>query len=227
MKGHDVNKLLIAIVGIPLVLVLIGVLIATSSDVLHPMSVDAATDYLENQNYVVLSHAEYDLIAKEATAAAAVANAEAAVTNAEAAVVAAQETLDVLLLHNENEVFLYPDTCTKTATFTAGDGVDTWGAWAEITDSGATTLSSKFAADSGYLVEIMTHDYSVADKIFMIELSYGAAKTVIGRSKIRSDWTYVQALRSVVIPSGQTVYYRMQCETGNATLEADFRYYFD
>ena len=227
MKSIEGHKVLIAVVGIPVVLVLIGVLIATSSDFLHPMTVESATEYLEDQHYVVLSHIEYDLIAKEATAAAAVVNAEAAVVNAEAAADAAQETLDVLLTHNENEVYLYPDAATKTVTLTAGDGVDTWGAWAEITDSGATTLSSKFAADSGYLREIMTHDYSEVDNIYMIEIAYGAGKTIVGRSKIRSDWTYVCELRSVVIPAGQTIYYRMQCETGNATLEADFRYYFD
>jgi len=223
MQKDSATKILLAIVAGLILLVFLPMIM----DIGQPMTVSAATDFLEDRDYVVFSAADFALVAKEATAAAAVVNAEAAVVAAEAAVIAAQDTLDTLLIHNENEVFLYPDAATKTVTFTAGDGVDTWGSWAEITDSGATTLSSKFAADSGYLVEIMTHDYSIVDKIFMVELSYGAAKTVIGRSKIRSDWTYVCDLKSVVIPAGQTVYYRMQCETGNATLQADFRYYFD
>lgn len=181
-------------------------------------SVGAATNYLESRGYVVFTQAQYDAVAKEATAVAAV-------VNAEAAALAAQGTLDTLLLHNENEMFLYPTNCTVNVTLTAGIGVDTWGAWAEITDGDAVTLSSKFAADDGYLVEIMTHDYSIADKIYMIEISYGAAKTVVGRVKVRSDWTYVNALRSVVIPAGETIYYRMQSETSGASLQADFRYY--
>lgn len=180
---------------------------------------------MEKQGYVVLAAGEYTTLNNKIDALKV--SADAAVVNAEAAALAAQTTLDILLLHNENEVFLYPDAATKTVTFTAGAGVDTWGTWAEITDSGATTLSSKFVANDGYLVEIMTHDYSIADKIFMIEISYGAAKTVVGRTKVRSDWTYVQALRSVEIPTGETIYYRMQSETANATLLADFRYYYE
>ena len=222
-EGGSVSifKVLVIIVCLPVILMLVGgVLPSVIRSSFTTSSVGAATDYLEGEGYVVFSAAQYALLAKEATAAAAV-------VNAEAAAVVSQATLDTLLLHNENEVYLYPNAANLTVTLTAGDGVATWGTWAEITDSGATTLSSVFAADPGYLIEIMTHDYSAADKIYMIEIAYGASKVVAGRAKIRSDWTYVQPLRSARIPAGNTIYYRMQCETANATLEADFRYYYD
>jgi len=134
--------------------------------------------------------------------------------------------LTTLLQHNENEMHLYPEGVGTTVTFTAGNGIDTFGAWAEIVDSLAVTLSSLFAASAGYIKEIMTRTYSHANEIYIIELSYGAANTILGRVKVRSDWTYVLSLLSVRVPAGETVYYRMKAETALATLIADFRYYF-
>lgn len=208
--------------------VIIVVIGAFVTPLLQYRTVGAATSFLENRGYLVFSAAEYALLAKEATAQAAVANAEAAVINAEAAAAAAEETLGKLLLHNENEVFLYPESVNATVTFTAGTPTDTFGAWAEIIDSDTVTLSSKFAVNSGYIVEVTARDYSVADEIYIIELAYGEAKTIIGRVKIKSDWTYVLALKSnPVTPAGETIYYRMKAETASATLNVDFRYYYN
>lgn len=131
-----------------------------------------------------------------------------------------------LLAHNENEEYVYPDGVGATVSFTAGGGIDTFGAWVEIVDNGAVTLSSKFAANSGYVVELMTRTYSVPNEIFIIELSYGATNIILGRAKVRSDWTYVMTLLSVRVPAGETIYYRMKAQTAGATLIADFRYYF-
>ena len=217
MDKSGINKVLLGFIAVVVTLLCIPI----AMDLRNPISVSAATDYLEDRDYVVFSAAEYALLAKEATA-------YAAVQNAEAAVIASQSTLATLLLHNENEVFLYPDSVTATVNFTAGTPANNFSAWAEITDSDASTLSSKFAANSGYVVEIMTHDYSVADEIYIIEMAYGANKTVIGRVKLRSDWTYVLALRSQpVTPAGETIYYRMKAETAGASLQADFRYYYN
>jgi len=211
---------LVAMVSIALV----TVLVVSVLPVISSLNTAGALSKLTSQGYIVLAAGEYDALLDLLQSVDT--KADAAVINAEAAANTSQAVLNTLLLHNENEVFLYPDAATKNVTLTAGNGVATWSTWAEITDSSATTLSSRFAASPGYLVEMMTHDYSIADKIYMVEISYGASKTVVGRSKIRSDWAYVCTLRSVVIPAGETIYYRMQCETALATLKADFRYYF-
>ena len=211
-----------AIVGLAAAVCVITVIVV---NVLPLTDAGSCITRLEGQGYAVFAAGEYASL--DAKVDALKVSADAAVVNAEVAALAAQGTLNTLLLHTENEVFLYPDTASATCTLTAGAGVDTWGAWAELVDDGAVTLSSKFAADSGYLQQMMTHNYSIADKIFIIEISYGAAKTVVGRAKVRSDWMYVSDLNSVVIPAGETIYYRMQSETAGATLLADFRYYFD
>lgn len=192
-----------------------------------PISAGAAINTLEDQGYVVLSPAGYTSLSNRIDALKV--SADVAVANAEAAATLGQITLDTLLLHNENEVFLWPESVTATATLTAGASSDNFSAWTELIDSSANSLSANFTTKDGYLVEIMTHDYSVnaTDRMFSIELAYGnVTKTVIGRIKVRSDWTYVLALRSVVIPQGQTIYYRMKSEIAGADLKADFRYYY-
>jgi hypothetical protein len=208
--------------GIAIGLILLAVLVIFVVPMMAPVG---ARSLLEGQGYVVLAAEEYDSLISKIDSIAS--KADAAVVNAEAAALSSGVVLDKLLLYNENEVFLYPDMASATATLTAGGGADTFGDWAEIVDSGAVTLSSKFSADAGYISTIITRDYSAADKIYIIEIGYGALKTVVGRVKIRSDWTYVRDLSSTRIPTGSTVYYRMRCETGGATLNADFRYYFE
>ena len=212
-----------AIVGLAAAVCVITVIVV---NVLPLTDAGSCITRLEGQGYAVFAAGEYASL--DAKVDALKVSADAAVVNAEAAVLAAQDILNTLLLHTENEVFLYPDTASATCTLTAGAGVDTWSAWTELVDNGAVTLSSKFVADSGYLHQAMTHDYSIADKIFIIEIAYDNDGTdIVGRIKVRSDWTYVSDLNSVVIPAGETIYYRMQSETAGATLQADFRYYFD
>jgi len=136
------------------------------------------------------------------------------------------ELLTTILLHAENIMYLFPETSNVDVTFTAHANPNTWSAWAEIIDGNAVTLSSKFATLTGYLRGIMLSDASVANEIYIIELSYGTAKTIVGRVAVRSDWTYRIELISARIPAGETVYYRMMAETGGATILARFRYYY-
>ena len=207
-----------------LIMVVVGVAaIAILLPIVQTATGMGAIERLESEGYVVFAAGEYSTLNSKLDALKV--SADAAAVSAVAAAATAQDVLDKLELHTEHEAALYPDSANATATFTAGGSSDTFGAWAEIVDDGAVTLSSKFAAGNGYLQQMMTRDYSDANKIYLVEISYGAAKTVVGRVKVRSDWTYVSDLNSVVIPAGETVYYRMRCEVGGATLVADFRYY--
>lgn len=214
--GNTMKFVIVAVVAIALLVVFLGPMLSSVT-----ITVSAATDYLEDRGYAVFTPAQFDLLAKEATAYAAVLNAEAAVT-------AAQTTLETLLLHNENEVFLWPESVLDTCTLQAGVATDTFGNWTEIIDNHGVKLSANFTSTDGYLVEIMTHDYSsLAYDTVIIELATDAAgANVIGRAKVITDWTYIVALRSVVIPHGSLLYYRMKSETGNSTLQTDFRYYY-
>ncbi len=222
-KGQThILSLIYVAVGIVLFLLIVP---AINSGVVIS-NIEKATDYLTGQGYIVLAAGEYNAISTKLDNLKI--SADVAVVNAEAAALAANAALNTLLLHNENEVFLYPDSVFVAVNLTAGAPADTFGAWVEIKDSGNVTFSSKFAASGGYIVEITTRNYSVADKIYMIEIATANDGTgVIGRVKVRSDWTYVLALRSVAIDIGDTIYYRMKCETASAWLLADFRYYYN
>jgi len=190
-----------------------------------------AKSTLENQGYVVLTSGEYaNMLAVLNANGIKLDNiktsADLAVANAIIAANTSNETLNTLLLHNENVVYLFPDDASSNVTFTAGNPANTFGAWAEIVSNNGTTLSSKFAANSGYLTEMVFRDYSAPDKICVFEIAYGGAKTVVGRVKIKSDFTYVLTLKSARIPAGETLYYRMSSTQAGEIARVDFRYYF-
>jgi hypothetical protein len=130
------------------------------------------------------------------------------------------------ILNKENEVFLFPNVSNVTVTFTAGGVANAFGAWVEIVDSLAVTFSSVFAAQAGHLSGMMVYQFSVANEIWIIEISYGAAHTIIARQNVRSDWTYLLDLLSREVPAGETVYYRAMSETALATVLVNFRYFY-
>jgi len=193
-----------------------------------------AISSLEGKGYIVLASGEYsDLLtllqSVDTKADAAVSNAEAAVVAAENAAVAAQIATTKIDLFNSAESLVFPETTAKTVTFTAGGGDNTFGTWAEITDSAAVTLSSKFAANDGYLSEILPYIGSVADKLYLMEISYGDAKTVVGRVMFYGtiNTRFNLLVKSEKIPAGETLYYRMMCETGAATCKVILRYFYE
>jgi hypothetical protein len=183
-------------------------------------TVEASISKLESKGYVVLSAGEYALIAKEATASAAV-------TNAELAVIAAQTAAAKVDLFNCAEVFLFPNVTNITVTLTAGN-TNVWSDWAEVTDSTAVTLSSKFATAAGYINDMYIYDHSAVDKVYCVELSYGVAHTTLGRMMWHTSYKDTVQIKSRRVPAGETIYYRMMCSGANgATAKVGFRYFFE
>jgi hypothetical protein len=186
-------------------------------------------DRLEGAGYVVLSAGEYAII--DAKLDALKVSADLAVTNAEAAVVAAQTAADKVDLFNSAEVYLFPTTSNLLCTLTAGN-TNVWSAWVELEDSDATTLSSAFAVDAGYVSDMLFFLPSDAADGYNVELSYGVANTTLGRVSFYAlasgDIAYVLPIKSRRVPAGETIYYRMQ-STGanNATVQARLRYFYE
>lgn len=127
--------------------------------------------------------------------------------------------------------FVFPALSDVTCTFTAPGGVDTYGAWAEITDSGANTLSSLFAADDGHLSAVIVEQFDQANKTYIMQLSYGAAKVIITTIRFHGGGPPGHSIktdtrtRGVHIPAGETVYYRIMCEVGGGTCVVGIRYH--
>jgi len=195
-------------------------------------SPELAINMLNHRGYIVLAAGEYediithlDLIGTSADAA--VIAAEDAVTAAEEAVDAAEIAAAKVDLFNTAEVFLFPSTTGVTCTLTAGN-TNAWSAWAEVVDSTAVTLSSKFAASPGYINDLYVFDHSAVDKIYCIELAYGASKTALARVMWHTSFIDVAMVKSRREPAGETIYYRMMCSGANlATAKVGFRYFFE
>jgi len=190
-----------------------------------------ARGLLEDNGYVVLNAGEYETI--NAKLDAIKVSADLAVTHAEAAVVEAANAVAVagiaaakVDLFNSAEVFLFPSTTNVTVTLTAGN-TNQFGAWAEITD-GATTLSSKFAANPGYISDMYIYDHSAVDKLYLVEIAYGDNKTTLARVMYHTSFIEMAPVKSRLVPAGETIYYRMMCSGANgATAKVGFRYFYE
>jgi len=129
-----------------------------------------------------------------------------------------------------HESSIFPDATNLTVTITAHANPDTWSAWAEIQDSGATTFTSKITGE-GHISAVNIEDTSTSGDIWMLEIAYGDVKTIIARIRFVSSTignlpaiTGVR-VRSVHIPDDETVYARLMCNTGGATCKLHIRYY--
>lgn len=130
--------------------------------------------------------------------------------------------------HHVSDIF--PDDTNKTVTLTAGAVADTYGAWAPIVDNIPVELSTVFAAAPGHIVSILVEECSRTDERYELEVSYGAARVVVARTRFMKaavilDVSHQTRIRSIHVPAGETVYYRMKCETALGTAEVHFRYY--
>ena len=138
--------------------------------------------------------------------------------------------LEELELEAIHDSILFPEDTNETVTFTAGGAINTFGAWVEIVDNNAVTFSSKLTTDDGHISALSIESANTNNKIYLLEIAYGAAKTVVVRHRFKSG-VGVETFQSwrqktLKIPTGETVYYRMKCETALATCTIDFRYHF-
>jgi hypothetical protein len=197
-------------------------------------NVQAATDYLNDRGYVVLSSQEYSTInakldAIKNSADVAVLNANEAVVEAQNAVIAAQIAAAKVDLYNSAEIFIYPEQTNYACTLSANDIANSFSSWLEITDNSSTTLSSKFVDDNGYLAEILAFEFSVPNVAYILEISYGEDNIVIGRLAFYARANAISSVlvKSHIIPKNQKIYYRVMCETGGASFRAYLRYFYE
>ena len=137
--------------------------------------------------------------------------------------------VEELLTEIQHTTILFPEGSNEIVVFQAGT-VNTFCPWVEIIDNNLVTLSSKFTSYDGHLSSINIETLSAVNKIYVLELAYGSAKTIISRSRFISSiavlgFSSIEKIRSVKVPAGEKVYYRMKCETASATVECHFRYH--
>ena len=126
---------------------------------------------------------------------------------------------------------IFPSDTNLTCTFTAHATANTWSNWTEIVDSGATSLSTAFAAGRGHITALLVESISEDDTIYMLEIAWGASHILMttfrfaGGTKFQAP--HVQdRFWAPFMPAGQTMYYRMKSATAVAdTCTVHFRYH--
>lgn len=142
----------------------------------------------------------------------------------------------LLVREQQHVTYLFPESTARKITLTAGGSDNTWGDWAEMYDDapgngGPVSFSTKIT-DDAHITVVLIEDLSIKDKRYEIQIAYGDSKTVISPHRFLSGQTkFLDAIqhirvRAALIPSGETVYYRMRCETGSATCEISIRYHY-
>ena len=130
----------------------------------------------------------------------------------------------------EHEAHLFPEGTNETVTFTAGGSANTFSAWAEIVDNNAVKLSSKFNTEDMHIDDVVITSNNTVDKRWILEMSWGGAKTPAGRMAFGSGTKKVhpeQAVHLVAgkLPLNELIYYRLKCETPSATCTVSLTYY--
>lgn len=144
--------------------------------------------------------------------------------------------LDEIILELEHETFVFPEATNLTVDLgLAGAGANAWSAWQEVVDSAAPTpnkFSDKFATKAGHISAAQAEEATPADQVFMLEIAYGAAHTVISRARFISGATpklaaiHQQRIRPSANPAGELLYYRLMCDDGTGTCKVNFRYHY-
>lgn len=126
---------------------------------------------------------------------------------------------------------VFPGDTDLTCTFTAHATANTWSAWAEIVDSDANSFTDVFADAIGHITSLGIETLSEDDAVYMIEISWGASKTIItsgrfaGATKFQTPTEHLR-FWAPAIPAGETIYYRMKTDTAVAdTCTVHFRYH--
>lgn len=126
---------------------------------------------------------------------------------------------------------VFPSDTNLTCTLTAHANANTWSAWAEIEDSGATKLSACFDTYDGQIGSMVIESVSEVDTIYMLEVSYGSGNTIVSRWRFAGTTKFQNPshqlrVRSAIVPTGETVYYRLKTATAVAdTALVHFRYF--
>ena len=139
-------------------------------------------------------------------------------------------SLEALGIFSHHISHVFPHESERTLTFTADDEINKFGDWAEIKDNTEVTFESKITSPA-FIAALLIEKCSVREKVYMLEIAYGDAKTLVTCYRfIAGETVFLPAVqqirvRSRVIPVGEKVYYRMKCETALATCQLHLRHY--
>jgi len=132
--------------------------------------------------------------------------------------------------------YIFPEDSDETILLTAGGTDNAFGDWAEIKDDQNVTLSSQATENDLYISSLTVEEADTQDVIYSVEVGYGdgtvGGTTVVGSHRFAAPLTkfvdIVQQIRvrPLKIPAGETIYYRMKCETASKKCNVSIRYHY-
>jgi len=132
----------------------------------------------------------------------------------------------------EHVTSIFPSDTNLTCTFTAHATAHTWSEWIEIADSGTTKLSASFATKAGHITSLLIETVSNEAAIYMYEIAWGAARTLITSGRFAGAGKFQQAhiqdrFWAPRFPAGELLYYRLKSETVDVadSCTVHFRYH--
>ena len=127
---------------------------------------------------------------------------------------------------------IFPDDTDSTCTFATPATAHLWSDWTEIVDSpDGNKLSDAFADAPGHITSIVIETISDDAALYMYEIAWGAAKTLITSGRFAGAGKFQAAhiqdrFWAPNFPAGELIYYRMKTETAVAdTCTVHFRYH--
>ncbi len=157
-------------------------------------------------------------------------NTENVTTNNQTILGVLNEEIDTEFHHN---TLIFPEYSGKTWALTAGATNNVFSDWAEIVDSEPVALSDRGSPNYHmHISAVVLEDASVKDKIYNVEIAYSNDYTRITRCRFmtgnaKEGASNVTKVRAEYIPNGEPIFYRLQCETANATCQLHIRFHLD
>ncbi|MBA7648184.1 hypothetical protein ES703_55967 [subsurface metagenome] len=126
---------------------------------------------------------------------------------------------------------IFPNDTNLTLTFTAHANANEWSSWAEIIDNIGNKFSDGITREA-HITSFLLEKCETKEKVFMFEVAYGDAKTIVSRYRFIAGVTAklppIQQvrIRGDHLPVDEKLYYHMKCEqAGSKTCQLHIRHY--
>ena len=143
------------------------------------------------------------------------------------------DTLEHIGNYITHETQIFPESTAQTLTVAGNVAANVWSAWVEMVDApGGTTFTSRITGNA-HLTAVNIEDTSASGQMWMLEIAYGVAKTMIARIRfISASIGNLPAItgvriRSAHMPNGEIIYARLMCDSGGEDCKLHLRYYLD
>lgn len=136
----------------------------------------------------------------------------------------------VLLEEVQHSTLLFPDETDDYIRLYAGFPNNSFSAWTQLKSYNNATFSDLINNTAGHITGMMVENTEMASTRYIIEVAYGANKTVVAQQRFYSDTVKLPTVQqtrmsTLIIPAGEEVYTRSKASNGSKYSEISLRYH--